>query len=30
MVKTGLPGAAYVRLDPDVKWPDYLAVKLPP
>jgi len=29
MVKTGLPGVAYVRLDPDAKWPDYLAVKLP-
>ena len=29
MVKTGLPGIAYVRLDPDAKWPDYLAVKLP-
>lgn len=30
MVKTGLPGVAYVRLDADAKWPDYLAVKLPP
>jgi HlyD family secretion protein len=29
MVKTGLPGVAYVRLDPDAKWPDHLAVKLP-
>ena len=29
MVKTGLPGVAYVRLDPDATWPDHLAVKLP-
>ena len=29
MVKTGLPGVAYVRLDPNAKWPDHLAVKLP-
>ncbi len=29
MVKTGLPGVAYVRLDLDAKWPDHLAVKLP-
>lgn len=29
MVKTGLPGVAYVRLDPDAKWPEYLAVSLP-
>jgi HlyD family secretion protein len=29
MVKTGLPGVAYVRLDPDAKWPDRLEVKLP-
>jgi HlyD family secretion protein len=29
MVKTGLPGVAYVRLDPDAKWPNDLAVKLP-
>jgi HlyD family secretion protein len=29
MVKTGLPGIAYVRLDPSATWPDYLAVKLP-
>jgi HlyD family secretion protein len=28
-VKTGLPGVAYVRLDPDAKWPDRLAVRLP-
>jgi HlyD family secretion protein len=29
MVKTGLPGIAYVRLDPSATWPDHLAVKLP-
>ncbi len=29
MVKTGLPGVAYVQLDPNAKWPDHLAVKLP-
>jgi len=29
MVKTGLPGIAYVRLDPDARWPDRLAAKLP-
>jgi HlyD family secretion protein len=29
-VKTGLPGVAYVRLDPMVEWPAHLAVKLPP
>lgn len=29
-VKTGLPGAAYVRLDPRVEWPPELQVKLPP
>lgn len=28
-VKTGLPGMAYVRLDPDVPWPDALRVRLP-
>lgn len=28
-VKTGLPGMAYVRLDPEAKWPDRLEVKLP-
>ena len=28
-VKTGLPGVAYVRLDPDTAWPDRLQVKLP-
>ena len=29
-VKTGLPGVAYVRLDPTAEWPAHLAVKLPP
>jgi HlyD family secretion protein len=29
-VKTGLPGVAYVRLDPRTEWPAHLAVKLPP
>jgi HlyD family secretion protein len=28
-VKTGLPGVAYVRLDPDLPWPDDLQVRLP-
>nr|WP_143710297.1 HlyD family efflux transporter periplasmic adaptor subunit [Parvibaculum lavamentivorans] len=28
-VKTGLPGMAYVRLDPRVEWPAELQVKLP-
>jgi HlyD family secretion protein len=28
-VKTGLPGVAYVRLDPDIPWPDDLQVRLP-
>lgn len=28
-VKTGLPGLAYVRIDPRVAWPDKLAVKVP-
>lgn len=28
-VKTGLPGVAYVKLDPAAQWPDALAVKLP-
>ncbi|MDR7256428.1 HlyD family secretion protein [Sphingomonas sp. BE270] len=26
-VKTGLPGMAYVRIDPDVAWPEKLAVR---
>jgi HlyD family secretion protein len=29
-VKTGLPGMAYIRLDPSVDWPPELQVKLPP
>ena len=28
-VKTGLPGVAYVKLDPNAPWPANLAVKLP-
>lgn len=28
-VKTGLPGVAYVRLDPNVPWPTRLQVKMP-
>jgi len=28
-VKTGLPGMAYVQLDPKVQWPAGLEVKLP-
>lgn len=28
-VKTGLPGVAYVRLDPDREWPENLQIKLP-
>jgi HlyD family secretion protein len=28
-VKTGLPGMAYVRLDPRVEWPEHLQVRLP-
>lgn len=28
-VKTGLPGVAYVRLDPAAPWPDHLQVQLP-
>ena len=29
-VKTGLPGMAYVKIDPAAAWPARLAVKLPP
>ena len=29
-VKTGVPGMAYVRLNPRVEWPSYLQVRLPP
>jgi len=28
-VKTGVPGEAYVKLDPEAEWPDWLAVNLP-
>ena len=28
-VKTGLPGVAFVRLDPRVEWPEHLHVRLP-
>jgi HlyD family secretion protein len=28
-VKTGLPGMAYVRLDPQAEWPTHLQGKLP-
>lgn len=30
LVKTGLPGVAYVRLDSETSWPDWLLPKLPP
>jgi HlyD family secretion protein len=30
LVKTGVPGVAYVRLDPETPWPAYLEPKLPP
>jgi HlyD family secretion protein len=29
MVKTGLPGVAWVRLDRQAQWPEQLKVKLP-
>ncbi|WP_018698396.1 HlyD family secretion protein [Amorphus coralli] len=29
MVKTGVPGVAYVKVDPAAEWPDTLQVKLP-
>lgn len=29
VVKAGVPGVAYVRLDPNAPWPDALAIKLP-
>jgi HlyD family secretion protein len=29
-VKAGLPGVAYVRVDPSVQWPENLTVRLPP
>ncbi len=28
-VKTGLPGMAYIQLDPQTEWPDHLQVRLP-
>jgi HlyD family secretion protein len=28
-VKTGLPGVAYVQLDPQAEWPGHLRVRLP-
>lgn len=28
-VKTGVPGMAYLRLDPDAQWPDNLQIKVP-
>ena len=28
-VKTGVPGMAYLRLDPDAEWPAHLAIKVP-
>lgn len=28
-VKTGVPGMAYLRLDPQVEWPEHLAIKVP-
>jgi HlyD family secretion protein len=30
IMKTGVPGTAYVRLGPDVEWPEQLHVHLPP
>ena len=29
IVKTGVPGVAYIRVDPDAAWPEDLAVRLP-
>ncbi|MFH5926669.1 HlyD family secretion protein [Roseomonas sp. SXEYE002] len=28
-VKTGLPGVAYLRTNPNVEWPDFLQIRLP-
>lgn len=28
-VKTGVPGMAYLRLDPAIEWPEHLAIKVP-
>jgi HlyD family secretion protein len=30
LVKTGLPGVAYVQLGPDASWPEHLEPRLPP
>lgn len=30
LVKTGVPGVAYVRVEPEAEWPEYLDPKLPP
>ncbi len=29
VVKTGLPGVAWIKLDPEARWPEKLAIKLP-
>jgi HlyD family secretion protein len=29
-VKTGLPGVAYVKIDPDAEWPPELEIRVPP
>ena len=29
LIKTGLPGMAYLKVDPDAEWPDFLTVKTP-
>ena len=29
MIKTGVPGMAYVKLDSSAEWPDNLAIRLP-
>jgi len=29
LVKTGLPGVAWIKLDPQAQWPTELAVKMP-
>ena len=28
-VKTGVPGMAYLRLDPEAEWPEHLTIKVP-
>jgi HlyD family secretion protein len=28
-VKTGVPGVAYIRLDRELEWPEFLHVRLP-